>query len=52
MPLSLVVSAACVGSGFVMIAWASGLRMGVGMFSRLLKGVGMLAMPDAGLDTM
>jgi len=35
-----------------MIAWASGLWMGVGMFSRPLKGVGVLAMPDTGLDTM
>jgi len=34
-----------------MIAWASGLRMGVGRFSRQLRGVGVLAMPDAGLDT-
>jgi len=34
-----------------MIAWASGLGMGVGRFSRPLRGVGVLAMPDAGLDT-
>jgi hypothetical protein len=34
-----------------MIAQASGLGMGVGRFSRLLRGVGVLAMPDAGLDT-
>jgi len=35
-----------------MIARASGLGMGVGRFSRPLRGVGVLAMPDAGLDTM
>jgi hypothetical protein len=34
-----------------MIARASGFGMGVGRFSRLLRGVGVLAMPDAGLDT-
>jgi hypothetical protein len=34
-----------------MIAWASGFGMGVGRFSRPLRGVGVLAMPDAGLDT-
>jgi len=34
-----------------MIAWASGLGMGVGRFSRPLRGVGVLAMADAGLDT-
>ena len=34
-----------------MIAWASELGMGVGRFSRPLRGVGVLAMPDAGLDT-
>jgi hypothetical protein len=34
-----------------MITRASGLGMGVGRFSRLLGGVGVLAMPDAGLDT-
>jgi len=34
-----------------MIARASGLGMGVGWFSRPLRGVGVLAMPDAGLDT-
>jgi len=33
-----------------MIAWASGLGMGVGRFSRPLRGVGVLAMPVAGLD--
>jgi len=35
-----------------MIARASGFGMGVGRFSRPLRGVGVLAMPDAGLDTM
>ena len=34
-----------------MIAWASGLGMGVGRFSTWLKGVGVQAMPDVGLDT-
>jgi len=34
-----------------MIARASGLGMGVGRFSRPLREVGVLAMPDAGLDT-
>jgi hypothetical protein len=34
-----------------MIARDSGLGMGVGRFSRPLRGVGVLAMPDAGLDT-
>jgi len=34
-----------------MIAWASGLGMGVGRFSRWVRGVGVLAMPDAELDT-
>jgi len=34
-----------------MIARASGFGMGVGRFSRALSGVGVLAMPDAGLDT-
>jgi hypothetical protein len=33
-----------------MIARASGFGMGVGRFSRLLRAVGVLAMPDAGLD--
>jgi len=33
-----------------MIARASGLGMGVGRFSRPLRGVGVLAMPDAGRD--
>jgi len=35
-----------------MIARASGFGMGVGRFSRPLRGVGVLAMPDEGLDTM
>ena len=34
-----------------MIARASGFGMRVGRFSRPLRGVGVLAMPDAGLDT-
>jgi len=34
-----------------MIARASGFGMGVGRFSRRLRGVEVLAMPDAGLDT-
>jgi hypothetical protein len=34
-----------------MITRASGLGMGVGRFSRPLRGVGVLAMPDSGLDT-
>jgi hypothetical protein len=35
-----------------MIARASGFAMGVGRLSRPLRGVGVLAMPDAALDTM
>jgi hypothetical protein len=35
-----------------MIARASGLGMGVGRFSRPLGRVGVIAMLDAGLDTM
>jgi hypothetical protein len=35
-----------------MIVRASGLGMGVGRFSRPLRRVGVLAMPDAGLDTV
>ena len=35
-----------------MIAWPSGLGMTVGRFSRPLRGVAVLAMPDAGQDTM
>jgi hypothetical protein len=34
-----------------MITQASGLGMGVGRFSTPLRGVGVQAMPDAGLDT-
>jgi hypothetical protein len=34
-----------------MIARASGLWIGVGKFSRPLRGVGVIAMPNAGLDT-
>jgi len=34
-----------------MSARASGLGMGVGMFSRPLRGVGVLTRPDAVLDT-
>jgi hypothetical protein len=34
-----------------MIARASGFRMAVRRFLRPLRGVGVLAMPDAGLDT-
>jgi hypothetical protein len=34
-----------------MIARASGFGMRVGRFSRPLRGVGVLAMPDAELDT-
>jgi len=44
-------SVARVRSGFVMMAGVSGSGMGVGRFSRPLRGVGVLAMPDAGLDT-
>jgi hypothetical protein len=34
-----------------MTAWASGLPIGVVRVSRLLRGVVVIAMPDAGLDT-
>jgi len=34
-----------------MVARASGLGMGVGRVSRPRRGVGVLAMPDARLDT-
>jgi len=34
-----------------MIARASGSGMGVGGFSRPRRGVGVITMPDAGLDT-
>jgi hypothetical protein len=33
-----------------MIAWASRLAMAVARFSRLLSGVGVIAMPNVGLD--
>jgi len=46
-----LLSVARVRSGFVMIARASGLGMGVGRFPRPLRGVGVLAMPYAGLYT-
>jgi len=35
-----------------MIVRDSGLGMGLGTFSRPLRGVGVLAMPHVGLDTM
>jgi hypothetical protein len=35
-----------------MIARSSGLVMRVGRFSKQLRGVGLLTMPDAGQDTM
>jgi hypothetical protein len=34
-----------------MISPASGTEMGLGRFSRPLRGVGVLALPDVGLDT-
>jgi len=34
-----------------MIVRASGFGMGVGRFSRPLRGVGVVAITDAGLDT-
>jgi hypothetical protein len=34
-----------------MITWASGLQIGEGRFSRPQRGVGVILMPDAGLDT-
>jgi hypothetical protein len=42
---------ASVFSGFVIIMQASRLEIGVGRFSRPVRGVGVLTMPDAGLDT-
>jgi hypothetical protein len=36
---------------FVIIMQSSGLGMGVGRFTRLLRRVGVLAMLDVGLDT-
>ena len=44
-------SGARVRSGFVMIARASWFGIGVGRLSRPLRGVKVIAMPDAGLDT-
>jgi len=44
-------SVARVRSGFVMIARASGLGTGVGRCSRPRRGVGVITMPDAGMDT-
>jgi len=46
-----LISEASVCSGFVMIAQASGLGMGVARFPRPLRGVGVLAMLDVGMDT-
>jgi hypothetical protein len=34
-----------------LIARASGFGIGVGRFSRQLRGVGVIALPNAGLDT-
>ena len=45
------ISVAGVCSGFGMVAWAFGLWLGVGRYSRPLRGVGVLAMPDVILDT-
>jgi hypothetical protein len=47
----LFLSVSHVQSGFVMIAQASGFRMGVGRVSRPRRGVGVITMPDAGQDT-
>jgi hypothetical protein len=41
-----------VRSGFVLVARASGLEMGVGRFPKQLRGVGVIAVADTGLDTM
>jgi len=46
------VSVARVRSGLVLITRASGFGMGVGRFPRPLRGVGVLAMPGVGLDTI
>jgi hypothetical protein len=35
-----------------MTCWASGLGMGVGRVLRLRRGVGVIAMPKTGQDTM
>jgi hypothetical protein len=45
-------SLARVRSGFVTIVRASGVGMGVGRFQRPRRGVGVITMPDAGLDKM
>jgi len=45
-------SVARVRSGFVLIEWASGIRMGVGRCWRPQRGVGVLPMPEARLDSM
>ena len=34
------------------MVWASGFGIGVGRIPRLLGGVGLITMPDVGLDTM
>jgi hypothetical protein len=44
-------SVARIRSGYVTIAQDSGLGIGVGRFSRPLRGVGELTILDAGLDT-
>jgi hypothetical protein len=44
-------SVARVRSGFVTIAWAFGIEMLVGRLSRPRRGVGVIKMPNAGLDT-
>jgi len=44
-------SVARILSGFVMVAQAAGLKMGVGRISRPWRGVWLLAMPEARLDT-
>jgi len=46
------ISVACFHSGIVMIGWASASVMGVGRLSWALRGVGMILLPDAELDTM
>ena len=40
-----------VHSGYVMVAQATAIGMGVGWFSRLRRGVQVLAMPDASRNT-
>jgi len=39
-------------AGCEIITWAFRLEMGVGWFSRLLRGVGVVAIPDVGVNTM